>query len=91
MFSRWKSSRSLRRITHHHEFIDSPLVDAEPLQAHRFEKVSVELNTNFDVGKTVDERAEIFGEFLLHQRLVRHPHTVVEALPQTEKVAVGEL
>jgi pyrimidine deaminase RibD-like protein len=79
------------KVTHHHEFIDSPLVDAEPLQAHGLEEVAEELNANFDVGKAVDERAEIFGELLLHQRLVGHPHAVVEALPQAKEVAVGEL
>jgi hypothetical protein len=83
--------RSLFAITHHHEFIDPPLVDAEPLQAHRFEKVSEELNSNFDIGKAVDERAEIFGEFLLNERLIGHPHAVVESLPQSQEIIVGEL
>lgn len=77
--------------THHHELIDSPLIDTEPLQAHGLEEVLKELYAYFRIGKAVNQRAEILGEFLLHEWLVGHPHAVVEALPQAQKVIVGEV
>lgn len=89
MFKMETTSRS-SGITHHHEFIDAPLIDAEPLQTHRLEEVPVELDADFDVGKAVNESAEVLCELLLHERLIRHPHTVVQALPQAQKVIVGE-
>ena len=56
--------------THHHEFVDTPLVDSEPFQAHRLEEVSIELNANFDIWKTVNQRAEIFRQLFLNQWLI---------------------
>lgn len=42
-------------ITYHHEFVNPPLIDSKPFQAHCFEEVTVELNTNFDVWKAVNQ------------------------------------
>lgn len=42
-------------ITYHHEFVNPPLIDSKPFQAHCFQEVTVELNTNFDVWKAVNQ------------------------------------
>ena len=35
--------------THHHKFVDAPLIDSEPLDAHCFHERPEELNTHLDV------------------------------------------
>lgn len=67
------------------------MIDTEPLKTHGFEEILKELNANFDVCKAVNERAQILCELLLHERLVRHPHAVVEALPKSQEIIVGEI
>lgn len=48
-------------ITHHHKFINTPLINAEPFQTHRFKEVAKELDTDFNIRKAVNQRAEVLG------------------------------
>ena len=40
--------------TYHHEFVEAPLIDAKPFQAHCLEEVTEELNANFNIRKAVN-------------------------------------
>lgn len=80
-----------RDTTHqHHELVQSPVVDAQPLLADRLQEAAVELNGNRWIVKAVKQRAHVLAELLLDQWFVAHPHAVVESLPQAQKVLVGE-
>ena len=75
----------------HHELVHAPAVDPYPLAALGDEAGRDEVVRVLPVGvEAVDQGANRLGELFLNQRFVGHPKAVVEALPQSQHLVLGE-